>query len=216
MKKEKESTIDMIGDESLDDEFGEEEEDITDISDLDFLGLSAFGQDPTWRIPLIRRVPNPNWHPGAKGIKEVKAYRLWVPVKMLTQAELLRIQEGQKIPRGSRNILDAVAIKRWSKGEADMFNAAVRRAGGSIRFTMDPRGKANYAAGEIALADLSREDVRKLEAAISPSMSKSDEDLAFEISVSRREVGAPSKVSKRVPMDTARAGENPDSNSPDV
>ncbi len=168
-------------------ELGEDEE-IVEIGE-DFSGLAVFGEDPTWEIPLIRRIPNPEWRKGSKAPK-TKAYRIWVPVKMLTQAEMLRMQEGQRIPKGSRNILDAMAIKRWSKGEADMFNTAIKRAGGKLRFVMSPRGKANYAAGEMSIEDLSRADIRALEAAISPGMSKSEGDFEDELRASRRQAGA--------------------------
>lgn len=189
----------------------EEDEEIIDISDADFADLGIFGEDPTWQIPLIRAIPNPAYREGGKEPK-IKKFRLWVPVKMLTQAELLRMQEGQKIPKGSRNILDALAIKRWSKTEADMFNLAIRRAGGKIRITKDPRGMANYAAGELSIEDLSRADIQRLEAAISPGLNKSEEDGEVDIRTDRREAGTTPKKSKRMLMDTgrAKADTNPD------
>lgn len=186
----------------------DEDEAIIDISDADFSMLGIFGEDPTWEIPLIRSIPNPAYVEGGKEPK-VNKYRLWVPIKMLTQAELLRMQEGQKIPKGSRNILDALAIKRWSKTEADMFNLAIKRAGGKITFTKDPRGKANYGVGEISIEDLSRADIARLEAAISPGMNKSEENSEDDIRAGRREAGAASKKSRRMPLDPGRACEDP-------
>lgn len=186
----------------------EEDEEIVDISDADFSELGIFGEDPVWEIPLIRSIPNPAYVEGGKESK-IKKFRLWVPVKMLTQAELLRMQEGQKIPKGSRNILDALAIKRWSKTEADMFNLAIKRAGGKITFTKDPRGKANYGVGEISIEDLSRADIRRLEAAISPGMNKSEEDSEDDIRAGSREAGTATKKSKRMPLGPGRAGEDP-------
>lgn len=189
-------------DEFIDEELDEEQiedEDIVDITDEDFASLSVFGEDPTWEIPLLRRVPDPNRKGG------VRVYRLWVPVKMLTQAELLRMQEGQRIPKGSRNILDATAIKRWSKAEVEMLNTAVRKAGGKIRFVLAPRGKANYAAGEISIEDLTRDDLRRLEAAISPGISKSEEDIEDEVRASRRQAGPSPPKPQRVPVDPGGA-----------
>lgn len=189
----------------------EDDEGIIDISDADFAELGIFGEDPTWQIPLIRAIPNPAYKEGGDQPK-IKKFRLWVPVKMLTQAELLRMQEGQKIPKGSRNILDALAIKRWSKTEADMLNLSIKRAGGKIRITKDPRGMANYAAGELSIEDLSRADIQRLEAAISPGLNKSDEDGEVDVRTDRREAGTPSKKSKRMLLDTgrAKADTNPD------
>lgn len=186
----------------------EEDEEIIDISDADFADLGIFGEDPTWQIPLIRAIPNPAYKDGGKEPK-IKKFRLWVPVKMLTQAELLRMQEGQKIPKGSRNILDALAIKRWSKTEADMLNLAIKRAGGKIRITKDPRGMANYAAGELSIEDLSRADIQRLEAAISPGLNKSEEDGEVDIRTDRREAGTTSKKSKRMSLDSGRTKADP-------
>lgn len=192
----------MAGSDELIEEEPLEEEDVIDITDEDFASLSVFGEDPTWEIPLLRRVPDPSRKGG------VRVYRLWVPVKMLTQAELLRMQEGQRIPKGSRSILDATAIKRWSRAEVEMLNTAVRKAGGKIRFVLAPRGKANYAAGEISIEDLTRDDLRRLEAAISPGISKSEEDIEDEVRASRRQAGAASKKPKRVPLDPGGALED--------
>jgi hypothetical protein len=196
----------------MDDEFDEpvEDEDVVDITDEDFAQLAVFGEDPTWEIPLLRRIPDPSRKGG------VRVYRLWVPVKMLTQAELLRMQEGQRIPKGSRNILDATAIKRWSRAEVEMLNAAVKKAGGKIRFVLAPRGKANYAAGEISIEDLTRDDLRRLEAAISPGISKSEEDIEDEVRASRRQAGAPSKKPQRVPLDSGGALEDSSPSAADV
>lgn len=180
-----------------------DDEEIIDISDGDFAELGIFGEDPTWEIPLIRSIPNKNYIEGGTEPK-VKKFRLWVPVKMLTQAELLRMQEGQKIPKGSRNILDALAIKRWSKSEADMFNLAIKRAGGKIRITKDPRGMANYAVGELSIEDLSRADIQRLEAAISPGLNKSEEDGQESFRAAGGEVSTTSKKSMRMLMDTRR------------
>lgn len=184
-----------------------EDEEIIDISDSDFAELGIFGEDPTWEIPLIRAIPNPAYVNGGKEPK-VKKFRLWVPVKMLTQAELLRMQEGQKIPKGSRNILDALAIKRWSKSEADMFNLAIKRAGGKIRITKDPRGKANYAAGELSIEDLSRADIQRLEAAISPGLNKSEEDSEESFRTVSGQASPIAKKPRRMSLDTGRAGED--------
>ncbi len=188
----------------MDDEFDEpvEDEDVVDITDEDFAQLAVFGEDPTWEIPLLRRIPEPSKKGG------VKVYRLWVPVRMLTQAELLRMQEGQRIPRGTRNILDATAIKRWSRSEVEMLNTAVAKAGGKIRFVLAPRGKANYAAGEISIEDLTRDDLRRLEAAISPGISKSEEDIEDEVRASRRQAGPASPKPKRMFVDPGGTGEN--------
>ena len=175
-----------------------ESEEIIDIGD-DFSGLEAWGEDPTWEIPILRRLPNLKYVDGGKE-KPVLTYRLWVKVKLLTQTDLLRMQEGRKIPKGSRNIIDDLMIKKYSKTQADMFNTAIQRAGGKLRITMDPRGKANYAAGEISIHDLSREDNNRLEVAISPGVSKSSEDFEIDVRSSRRSPGAASKKPERMPL----------------
>jgi hypothetical protein len=180
------------------------DEELIEITDEDLSSLSAFGEDPTWQVPITRRIPNPKYEDGGKE-KPVLAYRYYVPLKMLTQAELLRMQEGQRIPKGSRNILDAVSIKRWSKGEVDMFNTAIKRAGGKIKFVNVPRGQANYAAGELSIEDLSRNDVRRLEAAISPGMNKSDEDIQIDARPGRRQAGAAPPKPRRMSVDSGGA-----------
>jgi hypothetical protein len=182
-----------LDEESLD---SEENEEIIDIGD-DFRGLEAFGDDPTWEIPLIRRVPNPKFVEGGKE-KPVLAIRYWAKVKLLTQMELMRMSEGKKIPKGSRNIVDNFMINRYSKTEADMLNVALQRGGDKLKITNDPRGKANYAAGEISIHDLSREDISRLEVAISPGVSKSSEDFEIDVRSSRRSVSSASKKSGKV------------------
>ena len=178
-----------IEDENLDEE-------IIDIGE-DFFGLDAWGKDPVWEIPIIRRVPNPKYSEGSKE-KRVLSYRYWVPVKLLTQTELMRMQEGKKIPKGSRSIIDDTMIRKYSKTQAEMLNLAIQRAGGKLKITMDQRGMANYTAGELSIHDLSREDISRLEAAISPGVSKSSEDFENDVRVGRRSPGEATPIAKRV------------------
>jgi hypothetical protein len=182
------------------DEFNQDEE-LIEISDDDFTGLDAFGADPTWTVPLIRRTPNPKYFAGSKE-KPVLAYVYRVPVKMLTQVEIMRMSEGKRVPKGSRNIIDDLMIKRYSKSQADMLNIAIKRAGGKLKITMDARGQANYSAGELSINDLSTEDVKKLEVAISPGVSKSQADYEGEFRSSGSEAGPVTAKSK--PMHSSR------------
>lgn len=178
-----------IEDENLDEE-------IIDIGE-DFFGLDAWGKDPVWEIPIIRRVPNPKYCVGSKE-KPVLSYRYWVPVKLLTQTELMRMQEGKKIPKGSRSIIDDTMIRKYSKTQAEMLNLAIQRAGGKLKITMDQRGTANYSAGELSIHDLSREDISRLEVAISPGVSKSAEAFEDDVRSSRRSPGEAPSEPKRV------------------
>ena len=182
------------------------DEDIIDIGE-DFFGLDAWGKDPTWEIPIIRRLPNPKYTDGSKE-KPVLSYRLWVPVKLLTQTELMRMQEGKKIPKGSRNVIDDFMIRKYSKTQADMLNVAIGRAGGKLKITMDPKGGANYSAGELSIHDLSREDISRLEVAISPGVSKSAEAFEDDVRSSRRSLGEAPSESKRLRV--SRSNPKPD------
>jgi hypothetical protein len=183
----------LVKDEEMDEEeLGDEE--LIEISDDDFVGLDAFGADPTWKVPIIRRVPNPKYKPGSKE-KPNLAYVYKVPVKMLTQVELMRMSEGKRIPKGSRNIIDDMMIRRYSKSQADMLNIAIQRAGGKLKITADPRGKANYSAGELSINDLSTEDIKRLEVAISPGVSKSQADYEDEFRFDRSQVSSTSTKS---------------------
>jgi hypothetical protein len=188
-----------IEDENLDEE-------IIDIGE-DFFGLDAWGKDPVWEIPIIRRVPNPKYRAGSKE-KPVLSYRYWVPVKLLTQTELMRMQEGKKIPKGSRSIIDDTMIRKYSKTQAEMLNLAIQRAGGKIKITMDLRGTANYSAGELSIHDLSREDISRLEVAISPGVSKSAEAFEDDVRSSRRSPGEAPPESKRLRV--SRSNPKPD------
>ena len=182
--------------ENPEDESEFDSEEIIDIGE-DFLGLEVFGADPIWELPITRRVPNPRYVDGGKE-KPVLAYRYWAKVKLLTQTELMRMSEGKKIPKGSRNIIDDFMIKRYSKTQADLLNVALQRGGDKLKITIDPRGKANYAAGEISIHDLSREDISRLEVAVSPGVSKSAEDFEESVRSSRRPVSSAPKKSKRL------------------
>lgn len=193
------------------DEFNQDEE-LIEISDDDFAGLDAFGADPTWRVPIIRRVPNPKYSAGSKE-KPTLAYVYRVPVKMLTQVEIMRMSEGKKIPKGSRNIIDDLMIRRYSKSQADMLNIAIKRAGGKLRITMDPRGQANYGAGELSIMDLSTEDVKKLEVAISPGVSKSQADYEESFRASGSEVSQ--VASKSRPVHSSKRNLGKDAGSPE-
>lgn len=188
------------------DEFNQDEE-LIEISDDDFAGLDAFGADPTWSVPIIRRVPNPKYSAGSKE-KPTLAYVYRVPVKMLTQVEIMRMSEGKKIPKGSRNIIDDLMIKRYSKSQADMLNIAIKRAGGKLRITMDPRGQANYGAGELSINDLSTEDVKKLEVAISPGVSKSQSDFENEFRTSGSEAGQATAKSRPMHLPKRNVGKD--------
>jgi hypothetical protein len=184
---------------SKDEEMDEEElgdEELIEISDDDFVGLDAFGADPTWNVPIIRRIPNPKYKPGSKE-KPVLAYVYKVPVKMLTQVELMRMSEGKRIPKGSRNIIDDMMIRRYSKSQADMLNIAIQRAGGKLKITADPRGNANYSAGELSINDLSTEDIKRLEVAISPGVSKSQADYEDEFRSDGGKAGPASPKSRK-------------------
>jgi hypothetical protein len=193
------------------DEFNQDEE-LIEISDDDFAGLDAFGADPTWTVPLIRRTPNPKYYAGSKE-KPVLAYVYRVPVKMLTQVEIMRMSEGKRVPKGSRNIIDDLMIKRYSKSQADMLNIAIKRAGGKLKITMDGRGQANYAAGELSINDLSTEDVKKLEVAISPGVSKSQADYEGEFRATGSETGpAPSKSK---PVHSSKSNLGKDARNPE-
>ena len=193
------------------DEFDQDEE-LIEISDDDFVGLDTFGADPTWHVPIIRRVPNPKYTAGSRE-KPVLAYVYRVPVKMLTQIEIMRMSEGKRVPKGARNIIDELMIKRYSKSQADMINIAIKRAGGKLTITMDARGQANYSAGELSINDLSTEDVKKLEVAISPGVSKSQADYEESFRSAGGEAGPASSKSK--PMHSSKRNLGKDVGSPE-
>lgn len=193
------------------DEFTQDEE-LIEISDEDFAGLDAFGADPTWTVPLVRRTPNPKYYAGSKE-KPVLAYVYRVPVKMLTQIEIMRMSEGKRVPKGSRNIIDDLMLKRYSKSQADMINIAIKRAGGKLTITMDARGKANYAAGELSINDLSTEDIKKLEVAISPGVSKSQADYEESFRLDGGQTGPAPQKSK--PVHLSKRGVGKDAGSPE-
>jgi hypothetical protein len=186
----------------------DEQEEFIDIAE-DLSQLSVFGEDPVWRVPIVRRIPDPTTATG------FKAYRLFIPVKMLTQAEILAAQTGMNL-KGGRNIVDEALIKRWSKSQAKIFTLAVQRAGGKIKFTVDPRGQANYAAGELSVNDLSYEDMKRLEAIVTPGMNKSAEAIEDEARVSSRSAGKAPKKPKRRNIPEAGTGEDTGNTTPAI
>lgn len=68
---------------------------------------------------------------------------------------------------------------------ADILNEAVR----NWTFVNAPKGKADYANGEISVRDLTQDNRLLLERAIAPGVSKSTADIERELAKNRRRVG---------------------------
>jgi len=83
---------------------------------------------------------------------------------------------------------------------AQLFNFCIKGECG-VRFVNCPKGEADYEKGEISVRDLTVESKSLLEAAFSPGVGKSGQELEQKLKVSRRKIGKGGRRKNSVGVD---------------